>query len=169
MWCRRSHSPTTRAGALAAGRWTEPQTTGSPRTTPTWLRLSHCLWDPGWLINGRGLDAEGVGQPHEEVEERGVISRLSDLLVAPPDVAQPLHLLISHPVRPRRDRAHEIEQHPLGALQPRRVDVAVAKRVSDRPEPLVLQLQEPRMGAESITAAVQRGDVRRDHLVLSAD
>src|SRR2546429_2432819 len=126
MWCRKSHSPTTRAGALAAGCWMAPQTTGSRRTTPTWLRLSHRLRDPVWLINGRRLDAESVGQPNEEVEQGRVVGRLGDLLVAPAGVPQPLHLLVRHPVRAGRDRAHEIEQHPLGPLQPRRVEVAVA-------------------------------------------
>src|SRR5690348_11214088 len=116
MSCRRANRATTRAGAWAAGHWTARPTTGSRRTTPTWLGLSHRLRDPSWFVHAWGLDAERVRQPHEEVEQRGVVGGLRDLLIAPPHVAQPLHLLIGDPVCPGRDGPDELEQHPLGRL-----------------------------------------------------
>src|SRR5437870_7985583 len=60
----------------------------------------------------------------------------------------------------------EVEQQAMSLIQPGGVEVAVAQRWRDLPVRLALQLQEPAMGAESITAAVQRRDIRSDHLVL---
>src|SRR6266849_3259428 len=54
----------------------------------------------------------------------------------------------------------------LRRVQAGRVEITIAKRVRHPAERLALQLQEPRVGAESIPAAVDGGDVRGDHLVL---
>src|SRR5207248_9294425 len=60
----------------------------------------------------------------------------------------------------------EVEQQAMSLIQPGGVEVAVAQRLRDLPARLALQLQEPAMGAESITAAVQRRDIRSDYHVL---
>jgi hypothetical protein len=46
------------------------------------------------------------------------------------------------------------------------VEISVSQRVRHPLELSALQLQEPRMGAESIPAAVEGGDIGGDHLVL---
>jgi len=45
------------------------------------------------------MDVEGVGEPHEEVEERAVVNGFGDLRVRPAGLTQPLHLLVGDAIR----------------------------------------------------------------------
>ena len=85
--------------------------------------------DPNHLEHLAAYWAEALGGPARYSESLG--GQAAMLMVhagqgSAPDFPQPLHLLVRHAVSARRDRAHEIEQHPFGTLQPRRVEVAVA-------------------------------------------
>ena len=77
-----------------------------------------------------------------------------------------LDLLIGDAIGRSRDSAGELQQQSLGLGETRGVEVTVAQRVRRLPERLALQLQEPRVCAQSIPAFVEGGNVRRDHLVL---
>jgi hypothetical protein len=120
------------------------------------------------LVGGRRLDAERVRKAYEKAEQSRHIRRLGDLLVGPTHVAQALDLLVGDAVGRARDRAGEFQQETLARRQSGGVEVTVAERLRHRLELFALQLQEPRVGAESIPAAVDRGDVGGDHLVLRA-
>ena len=118
------------------------------------------------FVDGRGNDIESVGQPHKEAEQRCDIGGLGDLLFCPARIAEALDLLIGHAVGGASDRACELQEQAFLWIQARRVEVTVAKRFRRLLERFALQLQEPRVGAESIPAAVDGGDVRGDQLVL---
>src|SRR5690348_9521639 len=65
-----------------------------------------------------------------------------------------------------RDGLNKLEQEPMVLIQACGVQVAIPQCLRDPFVTLALQLQEPRMRAKSIPAAVERRDVRGDHLVL---
>jgi hypothetical protein len=115
----------------------------------------------------RRMNIEGIGQTHEEVEERAVVDRLGDLWIAPPDVAQRLHLFIRDAVSMPRQRADELQQQAFCRRDGSAIKVAVAERLGGLTILLALQLQEPRMATQSIMTAIERRYVGRDHLVLS--
>src|SRR6266436_3249705 len=64
------------------------------------------------------------------------------------------------------DRAGELQQQVLLWRQPGGIEVTVAECFGRPLERCALQLQEPGVCAESIPAAIESGNVGRDHLVL---
>src|SRR5688572_10142141 len=112
------------------------------------------------------MDVERVGEPDEHREERPDVDRLGDLRLRPAGLPQPLDLFVRDFVRVLGQRLDELQQKTLGRSHRRAIEVAVTQRLCGLAELLALQLQEPCMAAQSIVALVQRGDVRRDHLVL---
>jgi hypothetical protein len=114
------------------------------------------------------MDVEGIGEAHEKIEKRSIIDGLRDLGVAPPSVAQSLDLLVRDPIGVPGQRFDEFQQQAMLGREAGGVEIPVAQGRGGPRVLLTLQLQEPCMAAESIVAAVERGDVRGDHLVLSA-
>src|SRR5216683_1816677 len=114
------------------------------------------------------MDVEGVGKAHEEVEERAVVNGFGDLGVGPADLAKPLDLLIRDAIGVPGERLDEFQQQSVFRRQVGGAEVPVAQSRRRFRVLLSLQLQEPGMAAESVVAAVERRDVRRDHFMLSA-
>jgi hypothetical protein len=100
-----------------------------------------------------------VGKTDEEAEERRHVRCLAYLLVGPTGVAKALDLLVGDAVGGSRDGSGEFQEQALRRIQARGVEVTVAKRFRHPAEPLALQLQEPRVRAESIPASVDGGYV----------
>ena len=100
------------------------------------------------------MDVEGIGKAHEEVEERTVVDSLGNLSVGPPDLAEPLDLVVGDAVSVPGQRLDEFQEQPVLRRQVRGVQVPVAQRRRRLRVLFSLQLQEPRMAAESIVAAV---------------
>src|SRR2546430_12596599 len=98
------HSPTRRAGASADR---VPTRTRSSTTTATSAWLSGQRYPVRLVRRGR-LDAKGVGESHEEVEQRRVVGGFRDLLVAPARIAEVLNLLVCDAVGVARDRFDEL-------------------------------------------------------------
>ena len=121
---------------------------------------------PARFVDGRRHDVEGVRKPHEEAEQSRNVGGLCDLLFRPARIAEALDLLVGHAIGGASDGAGELQEQALRRIQTRRVEVTAAKCLSNSFERFALQLQEPRVCAESIPAAVDGGDVRGDHLVL---
>ena len=118
------------------------------------------------FVDWRRLDAEGVGKTNEKTEERRHICCLGYLLLRPADVAKRLDLLVCDSVGGLAYGTGKFQEQPFWRKQVCGVEVAVAQCIRDPLEMLALQLQEPRVGAESIPAAIEGGDVGGDHLVL---
>jgi hypothetical protein len=97
------------------------------------------------LVDGRRLDAEGVGKPDEQAEQCSHIGGFGDLLVTPAGIAKPLHLLVGDAVRRLGYGAGEVEQQSFGGIEAGCVEVTVAKRIRHSLELFALQLQEPRV------------------------
>ncbi len=114
------------------------------------------------------MDVEGIGKAHEEVEKGAVVDRLGNLSVGPPDLTEPLDLLVGDAVSVPGQRLDEFQEQPVLRRQVRGVQVPVAQRRRRLRVLFSLQLQEPGMAAESVVAAVQRRDVGSDHFVLSS-
>jgi hypothetical protein len=114
------------------------------------------------------VDVEGIGKAHEEVEERAVVDRFGDLRVGPPDLAKPLDLRVRDAICVPGQRLDEFQQQPVFRRQPGGVEIAVTQRRRRFRVLLSLQLQEPGVAAESVMAAVERGDVGGDHFVLGS-
>lgn len=118
-------------------------------------------------VHHRGrVDVERIGKPDEQIEKRTDVHSLGDLRITPPGVPQRLHLFVGDPVGVSRQRADKFQEQTLCGRDRRAVQVAVSQRLGDLAELLSLQLQEPRVAAQSIVAVVQRRDPRRNHLVL---
>ena len=45
------------------------------------------------------MDVEGIGEPHEQVEERAIVDCFGNLRVGPPHLAKPLDLLVGDAIR----------------------------------------------------------------------
>ena len=116
---------------------------------------SHSSRDAIWFVRRRRLDAERVGEPDEKTEQGGHIDSLSDLLIGPAHLAQTLDLLVCHPVGRPAYRAGKFQQQAFRRGEAGGVEVTVAERIRHPLELLALQLQEPRMRAQSIPAAVE--------------
>lgn len=101
------------------------------------------------------MDVKGVGKTHEQIEERSVVNRFGNLRIGPACLAQPLHLFIGDSVRVPGERPHELEQQPVSWGQAGGIEIAIANRGGSRRILLTLQLQEPRVAAQSIVAPVQ--------------
>ena len=97
------------------------------------------------LVHRRRLYPKRIRETHEEVEQRGVVGRLGDLLVAPPGVPQSLDLRVGDSIGMPRDRRDELEEQAVRRVEIRPVQVATPQRLSDLPVRLALQLQEPRV------------------------
>jgi len=115
---------------------------------------------------GVGMDVEGVGKAHEEVEERTIVNGFGDLRVRPASLTQPLDLLVGDAIRVAGERFDEFQEKSVLRCEAGGVEVSITKSRGRLRVLFTLQLQEPGMAAESIVAAVQRRDVRRDHFVL---
>jgi hypothetical protein len=113
------------------------------------------------------MDVEGIGEAHEEIEKRPVVDRFGNLRVPPAGVAQSLDLLVGDAIGVPRQGFDELQQQPVLGRETGGVEVSVAQRGGGLRILLTLQLQEPGMAAESIVATIERGDIGRDHLVLS--
>ena len=100
------------------------------------------------------MDVEGVGKAHEKVEERAIIDGFGDLGVGPPRLAQSLDLLVRDAVGMAGERLDEFEEQALLRRHLGGVEVTIAQRGRGLRVLLTLQLQEPRMAAQSIVAAV---------------
>jgi len=100
------------------------------------------------------VDVEGIGKAHEEVEKRAVVDGFGNLRVGPPNLAQPLDLLVGDAISVPGQRLDEFQEQPVLRRQIGGVEVAVAQRRRGSRVLLSLQLQEPGMAAESIVAAV---------------
>jgi hypothetical protein len=72
------------------------------------------------------MDVEGVGEAHEETEERTVVNRFSNLCVGPPGIAQALDLFVRDPVRMTGQRLDEFQQEPVPGTEPGGIEVAVS-------------------------------------------
>ena len=81
--------------------------------------------------------------------------------------AEASNLFVGDLVGVSRQRFHELQQQPLGVRDVRFVEIALTNRRCRLAMFLALQLQEPRVSGQSVVTAIQRRDVRRDHLVLS--
>jgi len=112
------------------------------------------------------MDVKGVSEPYEEIEERPVVDRFSDLGVAPAGLPQSLDLLVGDAIGVSSQRFDEFQQQPVPGREPGGLEVPVAQGRRGLRVLFPLQLQEPRMAAQSIVAAVERRNVRGDHLVL---
>ena len=124
--------------------------------------------DPVRLYRWGRMDIEGVRQSHEEVEQGPVVDGLGDLSVGPADIAQALDLFVGNPINGRvRVSTNSNSRRSSGLIGARSRSPSRSRR-SGLAVLGSLQLQEPRMGAESLVASVQRRNVQRDHLVLSA-
>ena len=100
------------------------------------------------------MDVEGIGKAHEEVEKRAVVDSLGNLSVGPPDLTEPLDLLVGDAVGVEGQRLDEFQEQPVLRRQVGGVEVPVAERRRSFRVLFSLQLQEPGMAAESIVAAV---------------
>jgi len=89
------------------------------------------------------MDVEGIGEPHEEIEERPIIDSLRDLSVAPPGLAQSLDLLVRDPVGVPGQRFDEFEEQPVLGRKAGGIEIPVAQSRSGLGVLLTLQLQEP--------------------------
>jgi hypothetical protein len=112
------------------------------------------------------MDVEGIGKTHKEVEERPIVNGLRDLGVGPPDLTQLLDLLVRNPVGMPCERLNKLKKQPVLGRKLGRIEVTVAQGGGGLRILFTLQLQEPRMAAESIVAAVQRRDIGGNHFVL---
>ena len=72
------------------------------------------------------MDVEGIGKPHEEVEERAVVYGFGDLGIRPPRVAEPLDLLVGDAVSVPGQRLDEFQEQPVPRCQVGGVEVAIA-------------------------------------------
>ena len=115
------------------------------------------------------MDVEGIRQAHEQVEQRTVVDRFGNLLVAPADPPQTVNLVIGNPIGVSGQRADESQQGALCLADRHLLERrAVTNGLRRRRKLLALQLQEPRVRAQSIVTPVQRRHIRGDHLVLSS-
>ena len=114
------------------------------------------------------MDVEGIGKADEKVEERSVVNGFRNLRVGPSDLTQALDLLVRNAVGMPRQRFDEFEEQSVFGYEACCVQVPVARCGCGFRVLLTLQLQEPRMAAESIVAAVECRDIGGDHLVLCA-
>src|ERR1700694_2608710 len=114
------------------------------------------------------MDVEGIGEADEEVKERAVVDGLGDMRVGPAGLPKTLDLLVGYAICVPGQRLDEFQKQSVFRRQVGSVEVSVAECRRRFRVLLSLQLQEPGMAAESIVAAVERRDVRRDHLVLSS-
>ena len=112
------------------------------------------------------MDVEGVGEADEQIEERPIVDRFSDLSIAPTGVAQSLDLLVGDAIRVSSQSFDEFQQQPVPGRETGAVEVPVTQRRRGLRILLALQLQEPRVAAESIVTAVERRHIGGDHLVL---
>ena len=113
------------------------------------------------------MDVEGIRETHEEVEERPIVDCFRNLGVAPTGLAQSLDLLVRDAIGVPGQGLDELQQQPLLGREPGGLEIALPQGRGGLRVLLTLQLQEPGMAAESIVATVERGDIGRDHLVLS--
>lgn len=114
------------------------------------------------------LDIEGVGKADKEVEQRADVNCLGDLGLGPAGVAQTLDLFVGDSVGVSGEGTGELQQEPLGGRDRRAIEIAVAECLRHWAVLFALQLQEPGVAAQSIMAAIERGDIRGDHFVLGA-
>lgn len=101
------------------------------------------------------MDVEGIGKTNEQIEERCVVNRFGNLGIGPSCLPQPLHLFIGDSVRVPGERPDELEQQPVFRRQAGGIEIAITNGGGSRRILLTLQLQEPRVAAQSIVAAVQ--------------
>jgi hypothetical protein len=125
-------------------------------------------WNAIWIHHLGWMDAESIGKAHEQVEKRPIVRGLSDLRVGPSHVAKRLHLFIGNAVGVAGQSADKFQQEPLRRTYRRTVQVTIAQSLCHISVLLSLQLQEPRVGTESVVAAVECRHVRRNHLMLGA-
>ena len=102
------------------------------------------------------MDVEGVGEADEQIEERPIVDRFSDLSIAPTGAAQSLDLLVGDAIRVSSQRLDEFQEQPVPGREAGAIEIAVAQRGRGLRILLALQLQEPRVAAESIVATVER-------------
>ena len=102
------------------------------------------------------MDVEGIGEAHEEVEERAVVDGFGDLGVGPPNLTQSLDLLVRDAIGVPGQCFDEFQQHSVPGREVGGVEVTLAQGRRGLRVLLPLQLQEPRMAAESIVAAIER-------------
>ena len=72
------------------------------------------------------MDVEGIGKAHEEVEKGAVVDRLGNLTVGPPDLTEPLDLLVGDAVSVPGQRLDEFQEEPVPRCQVSGVEVAIA-------------------------------------------
>ena len=72
------------------------------------------------------MDVEGIGKAHEEVEERTVVDSLGNLSVGPPDLAEPLDLVVGDAISVPGQRIDEFQKQPVPRRQVGGVEVAIA-------------------------------------------
>lgn len=72
------------------------------------------------------MDVEGIGKAHEEVEKGAVIDSFGDLRVGPPDLAEPLDLVVGDAVSVPGQRLDEFQEQPVPRRQVGGVEVAIA-------------------------------------------
>ena len=128
--------------------------------------LGHRARHAAGVHHRRRVDVEGVRQPDEQVEQRPDIDRLGDLRIAPTGVAQALHLLVGDAIGVRVNVPTNSSRSRSAGETGARSRSPSRRAWRHRAELLALQLQEPRVAAQSIVTVVQRRHVRGDHLVL---
>ena len=72
------------------------------------------------------MDVEGIGKAHEEVEKSAVVNSLGNLTVGPPDLTEPLDLLVGDAVSVPGQRLDEFQEQPVPRRQVGGVEVAIA-------------------------------------------
>jgi hypothetical protein len=112
-------------------------------------------------------DAEGVGHAIEEGEERDNVHRLCNLIFRPAGRAQFQNVGGRRFVSGLRDERGVIEQGALGGRQAGFVEFAF-QNGCDAWIAGSLSTQEVSVAVQSIRAAVQKRNVARDHLLVTA-
>jgi len=72
------------------------------------------------------VDVEGIGKAHEEVEKGAVVDGFGNLSVGPPDLAEPLDLVVGDAVSVPGQRLDEFQEQPVTRRQVGGVEVAIA-------------------------------------------
>lgn len=101
------------------------------------------------------MDIEGIGESHEQIEQRPVVHSLRDLRVGPSHVPKNLDLFVGDAVCVPGQCAHEFQEKALCLRDRRAVQIPVSQRLCDLSVLRSLQLQEPRVAAESIVTSIQ--------------
>ena len=101
------------------------------------------------------MDIEGIGKPHEQIEQRSVVHGLRDLRVGPSYVSKGLDLFVADAVGVPGQCPHEFQEKALCPRDRRAVQIPVAQRLCDLTVLFSLQLQEPRVAAQSIVTSIE--------------